>query len=229
QLDDQVPDPTVVEYDREKIDRAVFDLETNRLILRNLMDNGIRTAGGTRLGKTIVFARSGHHARLLQQLFYELFPEYGGSFCKVIYHEDPRAEDLIGEFKRADSELTVAISIDMLDTGIDVQQIVNLVFAKPIHSKVKFLQMIGRGTRTCKDLFGPGQHKTHFLIFDHWQNFEFFEKHYKLIDTKASKAVPVSLFEARIALAEEALRQNNRSAFDTAVALIRADINALPR
>ena len=127
------------------------------------------------------------------------------------------------------SDLTIAISIDMLDTGIDVPEVVNLVFAKPVYSKVKFLQMIGRGTRICRDLFGPGQHKTHFLIFDHWQNFEFFEKHYKPIDTRAPKAVPVSLFEARIALAEESLKQNNRAAFDTAVTLLRADINALPR
>ena len=166
---------------------------------------------------------------MLLPLFYELFPEVGANFCKVISHTEVRAEEMIDEFKRPDSELTIAISIDMLDTGIDVPEIVNLVFAKPVYSKVKFLQMIGRGTRICKDLFGPGQHKTHFLIFDHWQNFEFFEKHYKPIDTKAPKAVPVSLFEARIALADEALRQNNRPAFDTAVALIRADINALPR
>ena len=230
QLDDQVPDPTVVEYDREKVDRAVFDLESNRMILRNLMENGLRDASGTRLGKTIIFARSELHARkVLLPLFYELFPEVGGNFCKVISHTEVRAEEMIDEFKRPDSELTVAISIDMLDTGIDVPEIVNLVFAKPVYSKVKFLQMIGRGTRIRKDLFGPGQDKTHFLIFDHWQNFEFFEKHYKPIDTKVPKAVPVSLFEARIALAEEALRQNNRPAFDTAVALIRADINALPR
>ncbi len=230
QLDDQVPDPTAVEFDREKVDRAVFDLESNRMILRNLMENGLRDSSGTRLGKTIIFARSEQHARkVLLPLFYELFPEVGANFCKVISHTEVRSDELIDEFKRPDSDLTVAISIDMLDTGIDVPEVVNLVFAKPVYSKVKFLQMIGRGTRTCRDLFGPGQHKTHFLIFDHWQNFEFFEKHYKPIDTKAPKAVPVSLFEARVSLAEEALRQNSRPAFDTAVALLRADINALPR
>ncbi len=229
QLDDQVADPTAVEFDREKVDRAVFDLESNRMILRNLMENGLRDASGTRLGKTIIFARSEQHARkVLLPLFYELFPEVGPNFCKVISHTEVRADDLIDEFKRPDSDLTIAISIDMLDTGIDVPEVVNLVFAKPVYSKIKFLQMIGRGTRTRKDLFGPGQHKTNFLIFDHWQNFEFFEKHYKPIDTKAPKAVPVSLFEARIALAEEGLRQKNRPAFDTAVALLRADINALP-
>ena len=170
------------------MDRAVFDLETNRLILRNLMENGLRDAGGTRLGKTIIFARSEHHARVLLPLFYEMFPEVGGGLLQGhLVHRGPEPTELIDEFKRPDSELTIAISIDMLDTGIDVPEVVNLVFAKPVYSKVKFLQMIGRGTRTCKDLFGPGQHKTHFLIFDHWQNFEFFEKHYKPIDTKADR------------------------------------------
>src|SRR5262249_37872318 len=105
QLDDQVPNPTAVEFEREKIDRAVFDLEPNRMILRNLMENGLRDASGTRLGKTILFARSEQHARkVLLPLFYELFPEMGGNFCKVISHTDPRAEDLIDEFKRPDSE-----------------------------------------------------------------------------------------------------------------------------
>jgi type I restriction enzyme, R subunit len=229
QLDDQLPDSTVVEFDREKIDRAVFDLETNRMILRNLMENGLRNAGGTRIGKTILFARSGFHARTLQKLFYELFPENGGNFCRVIYHEDPRAEDLIDEFKRPDSELNLAISVDMLDTGIDVPQVVNLVFAKPVYSKVKFLQMIGRGTRTCKDLFGPGKDKEGFLIFDHWQNFEFFEKRYQPIASRAAKAVTQSVFEARIGLAEAAQQQGNREAFDLAIGLIRADLAALPR
>lgn len=229
QIDDQVPNPTSVEFDREKVDRAIFDLETNRLIVRNLMDNGLRIADGTRIGKSIVFARSGHHARMLQQLFYEMFPEYGGNFCKVIYYEEPRADDLIDDFKRLDSELTVAISVDMLDTGIDVPQVVNLVFAKPVYSKVKFMQMLGRGTRTCKNLFGPGRHKEHFLIFDHWQNFEFFERHYKPIDTKQPKAVTQSLFEARIAMAEAAVRKSDRPAFDLAISLIKADIAALPR
>ncbi|MGK4422291.1 hypothetical protein ACSLVQ_28995, partial [Klebsiella pneumoniae] len=71
-------------------------------------------------------------------------------------------------------ELAIAISVDMLDTGIDVPEIVNLVFAKPVKSRVKFWQMIGRGTRLCEDLFGKGQDKTVFRIFDHWGNFEYF-------------------------------------------------------
>src|SRR5262249_40336781 len=117
------------------------------------------------------------------------------------------------------------------DTGIDVPEVVNLVFAKPVYSRVKFLQMIGRGTRTCKDLFGPGQDKTHFLIFDHWQNFEFFQERDKFeeIDSRQPKAAAQSLFEARIALAETALAKHDRAAFDMAVSLIRADVAALPR
>ncbi|TMO21266.1 hypothetical protein CWC28_21530, partial [Pseudoalteromonas sp. S4492] len=98
-----------------------------------------------------VFARSHKHAVLLQSVFDEMFPQFAGKFCQVIDNYDPRAEQLIDDFKGGDQstndQLTIAISVDMLDTGIDVPEIVNLVFAKPIKSKVKFWQMIGRGTR----------------------------------------------------------------------------------
>ena len=99
----------------------------------------------------------------------------------MIDSHDARAEELIDDFKGEgnNQDLTIAISVDMLDTGIDVPEIVNLVFAKPVYSYVKFWQMIGRGTRLCENLFGPGQHKTHFLIFDHWKNFEYFDQHYQ--------------------------------------------------
>ena len=132
-------------------------------------------------GKTIIFARNHHHAVLLRQLFDEMYPQYGGKFCQVIDNYDPRAEQLIDDFKGegTNNDLTIAISVDMLDTGIDVPEIVNLVFAKPVNSPVKFWQMIGRGTRLCEDLFGPGQDKTIFRIFDHWGNFERFEMGYR--------------------------------------------------
>lgn len=228
QLDDQVPDPALVEYGREQIDKAVLDLESNRLVLRNLMEHGVRDAAG-RLGKTIVFARNGFHARTLRRLFAELFPELGGDFCQVIYHEDPRAEALLDEFKKATGKLVVAVSVDMLDTGVDVPEVVNLVFAKPVYSKVKFLQMIGRGTRLCPDLFGPGRPKTGFRIFDHWQNFAFFQHQYTPPRATDPKPAPQTLFEARLDLAAAALGANDRPAFDLAVGLVRADLLALPR
>src|SRR5436309_7610860 len=140
------------------------------------MENGLRDGTGARVGKSIIFARNHNHAILLQNLFDEMYPQYGGKLCRVIDNYDPRAEDLIDDFKGTgkNPELTIAISVDMLDTGIDVPEVVNLVFAKPVKSYVKFWQMIGRGTRLCRDLFGPGQHKKYFRIFDHWGNFEYF-------------------------------------------------------
>src|SRR5690606_22645091 len=147
-------------------------------LLRNLMDNGIRDGSGSLPGKSIVFARSHDHAALLKQLFDEMYPNFGGSLCKVIDHYEPNAEQLIDDFKNPANPLTIAISVDMLDTGIDVPEVVNLVFAKPVRSYVKFWQMIGRGTRLCENLFGPGRHKEAFRIFDHWGNFEYFDERY---------------------------------------------------
>ena len=113
-------------------------------------------------GKSIIFARSHRHAEHLYDVFNELYPKLGGTFCRVIDNYDPRAEDLITEFKDPTSQIRIAISIDMLDTGIDIPEIVNLVFAKPVRSFVKFWQMIGRGTRLRLDLFGPGRTKRSF-------------------------------------------------------------------
>jgi type I restriction enzyme R subunit len=98
----------------------------------------------------------------------------------VIDSHDSRAEALIDDFKGIGTHptLTIAISVDMLDTGIDVPEVVNLVFAKPVYSYVKFWQMIGRGTRLCQNLFGSGEDKTVFRIFDHWDNFRYFEEDY---------------------------------------------------
>ena len=89
--------------------------------------------------------------------------------------------------------ITIAVSVDMLDTGIDIPQIVNLVFAKPVKSYSKFWQMIGRGTRLCKNLFGPGKDKTTFQIFDHWGNFEYFDELKKEVAPTRAKSLPLSL------------------------------------
>ncbi|WP_165227482.1 DEAD/DEAH box helicase family protein [Aquisphaera insulae] len=231
QLDEDEEIPAAIEYDQAEVDKVVFNKDTNRIILRNLMENGIRDASGTRVGKSIVFARNHNHAVLLQNLFDEMYPQYGGKFCRVIDTYDPRAEALIDDFKGEGSnpELTVAISVDMLDTGIDVPEVVNLVFAKPVYSRVKFWQMIGRGTRLRKDLFGPGRDKTHFLIFDHWKNFEFFDQHYQPVEPRQEKSLPQRVFEARVRLAETALEQGQPDAFETAVKLIAADVRDLPR
>ena len=164
QLDDSEDDPTSIDYDREQVDRQIFNKDTNRAILRNLMENAIRDSSGSNPGKTIIFARNHNHALLLQELFDEMYPQYSGDLCRVIDNYDLRAEELIDDFKGIGNspELSIAISVDMLDTGIDVPEIVNLVFAKPVYSKIKFWQMIGRGTRLCPDLFGLGKDKANF-------------------------------------------------------------------
>lgn len=230
QLEEDEAVPAAVEFEQGDVDKAVFNKDTNRVILRNLMETGIRDATGTRVGKSIIFARNHNHAILLQNLFDEMYPQYGGQFCRVIDNYDPRAEELIDDFKGLghNPDLAIAISVDMLDTGIDVPEIVNLVFAKPVYSYVKFWQMIGRGTRLCENLFGPDKHKTHFLIFDHWKNFEYFDQKYQPAEPKQAKSLTQIVFESRIKLAETALHQANPEAFEMAIDLIAKDIADLP-
>ena len=229
QLEAEGGDPNLVEHDPEQIDRVVFNKDTNRLILRNLMEHGIRDSSNSRVGKTIIFARNHNHAVLLQNLFEtEMYPQFGGTFCRTIDHYDPRAEELIDEFKDPKSDLTIAISVDMLDTGIDVPEVVNLVFAKPVYSYAKFWQMIGRGTRLCQGLFGPGKDKSRFLIFDHWGNFERFDENYQEAQPTQSKSLMQQVFEERLRLAESAITAQNLEAFNLAIGQIAKDIAALP-
>ena len=227
QLEDQDPAAQQVDYDAEDIDRAVFNKDTTRFIWRSLMDEGIRESTGSHVGKTIVFARNHLHAVHLSEVFTEMYPQYGSAFCRVIDNQEPKAEQLIDDFKNPENELTIAISVDMLDTGIDVPEVVNLVLAKPLKSYVKFWQMIGRGTRLRKDLFGPGKHKTEFLIFDHWSNFWFFDERYKEKQPSPQKSLLQHLFEARVDLAETALDRMDQPAFEAAAALIIGDVRAV--
>ncbi|MBT6143784.1 MAG: DEAD/DEAH box helicase family protein, partial [Gemmatimonadetes bacterium] len=233
ELEEQVDAAELVDYSKEEIDRAVFNKDTDRRILRNLMENGVREATGQHIGKTIVFARDHRHALQLQKLFEEMYPQYmkpKREFCAVIDNYVDRAEQLIDDFKGEgnNDNLMVAISVDMLDTGIDVPALVNLVFAKPVKSYVKFWQMIGRGTRLCQGLFGPGKHKDTFRIFDHWGNFEYFGENPPEVSPSVQKSLMQTLFEARLGLADEALAQQHISAFNGAVALIEQDVRALP-
>ncbi len=227
QLEDQVENAESVEHEVKELDRLIFNRDTNRSIIRNLMEHGIRDASGSLPGKSIIFARNHQHAVQLAEVFDELYPKYGGSFCRVIDHYDSRAEQLIDDFKNPDGILRIAISVDMLDTGIDVPEIVNLVFAKPVKSYVKFWQMIGRGTRLCPNLFGPGKHKTEFLIFDHWGNFEYFDEHYEEKQSSPPKSLMQRLFEARVELAKTCLEKMEEKSFQAIIKLIEADINAL--
>lgn len=230
ELEAQGEDPAQYDFSSEQIDKVIYNKDTNRAILRNLMENGITDTTGQVLGKSIIFARNHEHAMLLRQLFDEMYPQYAGKFCQVIDNYDPRAEQLIDDFKGegTNNDLTIAISVDMLDTGIDIPAIVNLAFARPIKSPVKFWQMIGRGTRLCPDLFGQGKDKRVFRVFDHWGNFARFEMGYKPAEPAQSKPLAQLLFEERLALAETALQKSKPAVFETIIALVSQDINALP-
>jgi type I restriction enzyme R subunit len=231
QLEEYETLPQSIEYEQKQVDKHIFNKDTNRRILRNLMENGMRNPTGSHVGKSIIFARNHNHAILLQNLFDELYPQYGGDFCRVIDNYDPRAGELIDDFRGVgrNPNLTIAISVDMLDTGIDIPEIVNLVFAKPVRSLVKFWQMIGRGTRLCPDLFGPGRDKKEFQIFDHWNNFYFFD-----MEGRGQNPPPRApsllerLFTTRIDLARTALETPDQESFELAKKLLLQDIRDLP-
>ena len=230
QLEEQGEDPAQYDFSSEQIDKIIYNKDTNRAILRNLMENGVKDATGQVPGKTIIFARNHQHAMLLRQLFDEMYPQYGGKLCQAIDNYDPRAEQLIDDFKGkgTNEELTIAISVDMLDTGIDIPEILNLVFAKPVKSPVKFWQMIGRGTRLCPDIFGPGRDKGVFRIFDHWGNFARFGEGYKPAEPIQGKPFAQLVFEERLKLAEGTLQRSEVAVFDMIIDLISRDIQALP-
>ncbi|MBD8736867.1 DEAD/DEAH box helicase family protein [Sphingomonas sp. CFBP 13706] len=222
-LEEQGVDVQSLDYSSDELDRAVFNKDTNRQVLRTLAEHGIRDAEGAQLGKTIVFARSQRHAELLLRLWLEMFPQYGDA-ARVITSSTERTDELLDQFKDPAGPLRVAISVDMLDTGVDVPEIVNLVFARPVRSFVKFHQMIGRGTRLAPGLFGPGKDKTHFRIFDHWANFERFDQAAPAAIPDPSIPLLTRLFLARVELLQAACAANDAGAQRIARALIAADI-----
>src|SRR5690606_2133986 len=154
------------------INKKLFNEDTVDRMLRHLMQHGLKVDGGDLLGKTIIFAVNQQHAEFIARRFDHHYPHLRGEFARVITHSVKYAQSLIDDFSQPAKRPQIAISVDMLDTGIDVPEVLNLVFFKAVRSKVKFLQMIGRGTRLCPDLFGPGQDKTEFHIFDFCGNFE---------------------------------------------------------
>ena len=164
------------QVDPPAINKWLFNADTVDKVLEHLMTHGLKVAAGDRLGKTIIFAKNHDHAQFIAQRFDANYPHLKGSFARVIDFKTDYAQSLIEDFCQADKAPHIAISVDMLDTGIDVPEVVNLVFFKIVRSKTKFWQMLGRGTRLCPDLFGPGQNKEFFYVFDFCQNFEFFNQ-----------------------------------------------------
>ena len=184
------------------LNKWLFNKSTVNLALKYLMENGHHVAGGERLGKTIIFARNHDHAEFIKKLFDERFKSTKGSFAEVIDHYQYSAEQLIEDFSKKDTDPHIAVSVDMLDTGIDVPEVVNLVFFKPVYSRIKFWQMIGRGTRLCENLFGPDQDKADFRIFDFCGNFDFFKENPDGIEGAATESISSRIFKNRLRLLE---------------------------
>lgn len=156
------------------INTWLFNKDTIDKVLKELVEKGLKIEGGDKLGKTIIFAKNSLHAQVIVNRFTKLFPEYGGDFIKQIDYSIKYSDTLIDDFSTKDKMPQIAVSVDMLDTGIDIPEILNLVFFKKVKSYAKFWQMIGRGTRLCPNLLGEGLIKERFLIFDFCNNFEYF-------------------------------------------------------
>jgi type I restriction enzyme R subunit len=194
--DGSVPDTVAA----DAVNKWLFNEDTVDKMLETLMLQGHKVSGGDRLGKTIIFARNNDHAEFIRARFDLNYPEYAGAFARVITYKTEYAQTLIDDFSTKDKAPHIAISVDLLDTGIDIPEIVNLVFFKPVRSKSKFWQMLGRGTRLCPDLYGPGQDKTDFLIFDFCGNLEFFNADLARADGRVAASLAERLFAARLAV-----------------------------
>ena len=162
-------------FEGTEFEKRFTNTGTHEAMVREFMEVCVKDDTGTLPGKTIIFAMTKNHAWRLLDAFDQLYPQYKGRLAEVIVSEDSRADNFLGRFEN-ESYPRVAISVDMLDTGVDIREAVNLVFAKPVFSKIKFWQMIGRGTRTLdKNNMKPWcPYKENFLIIDHWNNFEYF-------------------------------------------------------
>ena len=182
------------------INSWLFNNDTVDKVLQHLMEHGHTVDGGDRLAKTIIFARNHEHATFIEARFNHHYPRYAGHFARIIDHYATYPQSLLDDFSRKDKAPHVAISVDMLDTGIDVPEVANLVFFKPVYSRIKFWQMIGRGTRLCPDLFGPGDDKHDFRVFDFCFNFDFFGEHPEGIEDSGGVSLRARLFRSRVRL-----------------------------
>ena len=195
--EEEIPDSV----EAAEINKRLFNEETVDLVIAHLMQNGLKVEGGDRLGKTIIFAKNEAHAKFIEKRFNVAYPALAGHLARVITHQTGAyAQTLIDDFSIKAKAPHIAVSVDMLDTGIDVPEVLNLVFFKPVRSKTKFWQMIGRGTRLCPDLFGPGQDKEYFRVFDYCQNVEFFGANPEIKEANAAKSLSERLFAGRLDL-----------------------------
>ena len=220
-----------IDFEGTDLEKKVTNSGTNELIVREFMKECIKDENGVTPGKSIIFAISHKHALRLEKAFQKLFPQYKGRLARVIDSHNPRANTeggLLDQFKDPENPLKVAISVDMLDTGIDVPEVVNLVCAKPVFSRAKFWQMIGRGTRLCLNLFGPEKDKKNFLIIDHWNNFAYFEMKPEGKEPSTSRSVPEQLFQEKLNKASSVLSHSLGHLKEKVIQSLKQDIEALP-
>ena len=195
------------EYHRDiegnEIFRYLINDDTIDNVLVELMESGLKIKSGEDIGKTIIFAYNHKHAERIVERFHALYPNRGADYCQLIDNQVKHHDKIIREFKTPEKLPQIAVSVDMLDTGIDVPEVLNLVFFKIVKSKIKFEQMIGRGTRLCPNIFGEGKDKELFYIFDWCGNFDYFSKNPDGIDPANSKSLTERLFSLRLDIAKE--------------------------
>lgn len=222
-----------INFEGSQLEKQVVNKGTNTLIVREFMEESIKDGNGVLPGKTIFFCATKAHARRLEEIFDKLYPQYHGELAKVLVSDDPRVYGkggLLDQFTNNDMP-RIAISVDMLDTGIDVREIVNLVFAKPVYSYTKFWQMVGRGTRLLETSKPKPWclEKSVFLILDCWDNFEYFKLNPKGRELKPQLPLPVRLVGLRLDKIEKAIDSGHTDIALREIAKLRLQIAALPK
>ncbi|MEI2362236.1 DEAD/DEAH box helicase family protein [Priestia megaterium] len=203
QYEDTFDEEQGQEISNSAVNQWLFNHSTIDQVLNDLMEKGIKVEGGDKLGKTIIFANNSKHAKHIVERFNHIYPYYNGKFASQVDYQVDYVESIIEDFSTKDKLPQIAVSVDMLDTGVDIPEVVNLVFFKKVRSKSKFWQMIGRGTRLCPNLFGVEQDKEHFLIFDYLRNFEFFRENQKGIEGKVSVGLTERIFNMKVDIIKE--------------------------
>lgn len=193
-MQDEIDEDLVIP--KEKLFKLFYNIDTCGKVLDDVMNHGLRVDYGQKIGKTIIFAYNHKHADLIVRTFKDNYPALGDNYCQLIDNHVKGADKLIEKFGE-NNDFRIAVSVDMLDTGIDVPEVLNLVFFKPVRSKIKFIQMIGRGTRLSPKLI-DGQDKTFFLVFDYCGNFEFFEENPECVSVVNTKSLSQKLYDLRL-------------------------------
>ena len=222
-----------INFEGSQLEKQVINKGTNALIVSQFMEECIKDSNGVLPGKTIFFCASQKHARRIEEIFDTLYPQYKGELAKVLISDDSRVHGkggLLDQFTNNDMP-RVAISVDMLDTGIDVREIVNLVFVKPVYSYTKFWQMIGRGTRLLETNKPKPWciEKDVFLILDCWDNFEHFKLQPKGKELKPQLPLPVRLAGLRLDKIEKAIDTEQTQIATREIAKLRQQIGQLPQ